>query len=271
MADAQHPMGRLAQASQSIHYVSDKWQAYFPVYECLLAVYADQAIALLEVGVQNGGSLEVWAKYFQAASKIIGCDIDSKCGQLRFEDPRVSIVIGDIKRAEIQQKIYSQAECFDIVIDDGSHTSRDIVETFQALYAKLTPGGIYVVEDLHCSYWNKWQGGLWRANTAMEFFKDLTDMLNFQSWGVNFPKGKKISRTRVKRHSRFDPLQYRDIASIAFYNSMCVISKGHEPNSIGPRVVAGKEALVHTALPPNGSEFPKRKEPRNAKRLRLRG
>lgn len=149
--------------------------------------------------------MSVWVKYFQAAKHIIGCDINRECGKLRFDDPRISVVIGDVKRPDTQQKIFAHANSFDIIIDDGSHTSGDIVQAFQCLYDKLAPGGIYVVEDLHCSYWNKWQGGLWRVNSAMEFFKDLTDVLNFQSWGVNFPKGKKVSRTKGKAVSRCNP------------------------------------------------------------------
>ena len=51
-------------------FVSDKWEAYFPVYERWLALYRQQPIRLLEVGVQNGGSLAVWGQYFSFAEKI---------------------------------------------------------------------------------------------------------------------------------------------------------------------------------------------------------
>ena len=39
----------------------------------------DQPINLLEIGVRNGGSLELWAEYFNKAVNIVGCDIDEAC------------------------------------------------------------------------------------------------------------------------------------------------------------------------------------------------
>lgn len=36
---------------------------------------ATEHIAVVEVGVQNGGSLELWDEYFFRANAIVGCDI----------------------------------------------------------------------------------------------------------------------------------------------------------------------------------------------------
>lgn len=47
--------------------VSDKWSSYLDAYENILSKYRHKPINLLEVGVQNGGSLEIWAKYFPYA------------------------------------------------------------------------------------------------------------------------------------------------------------------------------------------------------------
>jgi cephalosporin hydroxylase len=137
-------------------YVSDKWASYLPVYDRWFSCYQDAPVNLLEVGVQNGGSLQIWAKYFANAKKIVGCDINPDCAQLTYDDPRMALVIGDVKAATVRQQIMKYAELYDIIIDDGSHKNADIVKTFQYFYPRLAPGGIYVVEDLHCSYWAKW-------------------------------------------------------------------------------------------------------------------
>ncbi len=63
---------------------SDKWELYLSVYDRLLSPLRKNKISLLEIGIQNGGSLEIWAKYFSSAKKIIGCDINKKCGKLKF-------------------------------------------------------------------------------------------------------------------------------------------------------------------------------------------
>ena len=51
---------------------SDKWTHYLSVYNRLLNEYRDQAINLLEIGVFNGGSLEIWHDYFDNAQHIVG-------------------------------------------------------------------------------------------------------------------------------------------------------------------------------------------------------
>jgi len=48
-----------------------KWSHYFPVYEKHFAPLRDKPIKLLEIGVLNGGSLEMWRKYFHPDSVIV--------------------------------------------------------------------------------------------------------------------------------------------------------------------------------------------------------
>ena len=55
---------------------SDKldWHAYMPVYEERLEQYRNTAQHVLEVGVQGGGSIIMWQKYFTTA-KIVGVEL----------------------------------------------------------------------------------------------------------------------------------------------------------------------------------------------------
>ena len=39
---------------------SVKWDKYFSVYEDLLSGYKNKKITFVEVGILNGGSLEIW-------------------------------------------------------------------------------------------------------------------------------------------------------------------------------------------------------------------
>src|SRR4030081_1710029 len=66
--------------------VSDRWSSYLPQYERILNEYRDKPVRLLEIGIQNGGSLELWAKYFPNAQKLVGCDINPDCARLSYED-----------------------------------------------------------------------------------------------------------------------------------------------------------------------------------------
>ena len=56
--------------------VSDKWNLYLSEYDRLFSSYRDQPIRLLEIGVQNGGSLDIWPRYFINGEKFVGCDFD---------------------------------------------------------------------------------------------------------------------------------------------------------------------------------------------------
>src|SRR5690554_3569513 len=109
---------------------SDKWSGYLPVYDRLFSPFRHERVRLLEIGVQNGGSLEIWARYFADAAKLVGCDIEPACAGLRFEDPRIAVVVGDANSDAAFARITQISDGFDIVIDDGSHHSGDIVRSF---------------------------------------------------------------------------------------------------------------------------------------------
>ena len=55
--------------------VTDKWDSYLDIYDKAFVAYRDREVSLLEIGIQNGGSLEVHARYFPNHKLIIGCDI----------------------------------------------------------------------------------------------------------------------------------------------------------------------------------------------------
>src|SRR5438128_2002102 len=113
--------------------MSDKWSLYLDEYDRLFASMWDRPVRLLEIGVQNGGSLEIWSQFFPKAQAIVGCDINPDCERLTYDDPRIGVIVGDANDARTQQRILERSGQFDVVIDDGSHLSGDIVKTF-ALY-----------------------------------------------------------------------------------------------------------------------------------------
>ncbi len=49
--------------------VSDKWELYVNEYDRIFSPYRDRPLNLLEIGIQNGGSLEIWPTYFPYAQK----------------------------------------------------------------------------------------------------------------------------------------------------------------------------------------------------------
>lgn len=225
--------------------VSQKWSLYLDVYERVLAPWRERPVALVEVGVQNGGSLEIWAKYFPNAVAIVGCDADERCGALRFDDPRIRVVIGPINTAASARAIVGHAPGFDVFIDDGSHLSPDIVAAFCNYFPLVRPGGLYLVEDLHCAYRAEWRGGIARPN-AVGFFKMLVDALHHEYWKDDAELGA-LAAPFVPAGGKVDVARLAAaVASITFHDSMCIVEKRGVGGTgrLGARVVAGREAAV---------------------------
>jgi hypothetical protein len=231
--------------------VSDKWAIYLDVYESLFTPYRELPVRMLEIGIQNGGSLEIWSKYFRNAVALVGCDINPTCGSLQFGDPRINVVVGDANSTSTERAITSIAPQFDIIIDDGSHTSRDIISSFARYFGKLRDGGVYIAEDLHCSYWREFGGGLFDPASSINFFKRLVDVTNHESWGVPGLRSE-ILRTAASAYGlAFDESELARVHSVEFVSSMCIIRKRAEAaNVLGARRIIGMvEAVVQ--LDPN--------------------
>ena len=229
--------------------VSDKWLRYFEIYEAAFAMFREQPVRILEIGVQNGGSLEVWAKYFPRATVIVGCDIDSDCGKLRYDDDRIKLVIGDACSAITEREIVAHSAEFDIIIDDGSHKSSDIIKGFARYFGHLTNSGVYLVEDLHCSYRQAFEGGLYDPHSSMSFFKRLVDITNSEHWGLPRQRVETLAAFAEKYAVRFDESLLASVSSVEFSNSLCLITKDAPGrNELGLRRVAGNDAVVLSKL-----------------------
>lgn len=236
--------------------VSDKWMLYLAEYDRLFSEYRDQPVKLLEIGIQNGGSLDIWAKYFPHAHKLIGCDINPDCAQLTYDDPCIALVIGDANSSQAEAEILAHSEAFDLIIDDGSHTSIDIVRTFSRYFSRLNDGGLYVVEDLHCSYWQQFGGGLYAPYSSIAFFKRLADVVNHQHWGVDKASTSILDGFAEVFDAHFDAGVLATVHSIEFVNSMCIVRKAPlSANQLGSRFIAGTQALAVPAIADKSGEL----------------
>ena len=235
--------------------VSDKWSIYITEYDRLFQPYHDQPVSLLEIGIQNGGSLEIWAKFFTKANKFIGCDINPACAQLTFDDPRIAVVVSDANIDETQQLIDKLSPDFDLIIDDGSHHSSDIVRSFFCYFTRLKDGGLYIAEDLHCSYWQDYEGGLYQPYSSIAFFKQLADIINHEHWGIDKTRSELLKKFNQQHNTSLDEINLAHIHSIEFINSICVVRKEKPAdNMLGLRLVTGTIAIVNDApLLLNGS------------------
>lgn len=230
-------------------FVSDKWESCLEVYEEKFKEFKFQRINLLEIGVQNGGSLEIWDKYFPNAQLILGCDINPLCGSLKFSSDKVKVIVADASDLKIRDQVLNYASSFDIIIDDGSHKDRDVISSFLIFFPLLRENGLYAVEDLHCSYWRTYTFKPGKFS-QMEFFKLILDVLNYEFWDEFYYKNHKKNVLKLLASLSID-FPYEELIKLAkgiysmeFYNSLLIIRKRNNSQGLGRRVIAGRKAYV---------------------------
>lgn len=153
-----------------------KWHHYFEIYDRHFSRFRNQEIVVLEIGIFQGGSLQMWRDYFGSKARIIGMDINPRVLQLKEEN--IDIIIGSQSDRNFLRKLHETLPPIDILIDDGGHKMKHQIFTFQELFGKIKPNGVYVCEDLATSYHLTYGGGYKRNGTFIEFSKKLIDSLN---------------------------------------------------------------------------------------------
>jgi hypothetical protein len=186
-----------------------KWIHYFDIYDRHFRDFRDKEPVILEIGVFQGGSLQMWKNYFGRNAKIYGLDINPQCKQ--FEEENITVLTGSQSDRDFLRQIKEQIPPIDILIDDGGHTMNQQIVTLEELFEHVKPNGIYLCEDIHTSYWLKYGGGHKRRGTFIEYIKGFIDQLNaFHS-----------EQRSLKVNS-----VTRSVNSIHFYDSIVVIEKG---------------------------------------------
>ena len=226
--------------------ISDKWSSYLEVYDKIFEKYSTQKINIAEIGVQNGGSLEVYNKYFSNAEIIIGIDNNEKCKELSFSTNKIKLISDDATNKKVVSKLNEYADKYNIIIDDGSHTSEDIIKGFSNLFALIKNDGVYVVEDMHTSYFQSCNNGLYAPYSANTFFKLVSDIVNYQFWNNSLNPSDILNSFKNRYKLELSDDDLLSIKSVSFYNSLCVIEKGND-SLIGKREFSGSvDSVVQT-------------------------
>jgi len=217
-------------AMLAVRFGSDKWGShwYTPHYEQHFAPLRHERVRVLELGVGGygspepwgGGSLQMWRHYFPRGL-VFGLDIYDKS---TLDRPRMRTVLGDQSDGEFLTSLAERIGPLDIVIDDASHLSSDVITSFVTLFPHVRPGGLYVIEDLQTSYWPGWNGN--RASlddpaTSVGMLKSLIDGLHHQDI------------VRVEPHE--PSLTERTVTGIHFYHNLVFVEKAvnyHQPGAL---------------------------------------
>jgi len=197
-------------------YGSDKWNThwYAQHYESHFRPIRKTRLTVLEIGIGGyddprlgGGSLRMWRAWFPHG-RIHGIDIYDKSAH---SERRITTHQGSQTDFVFLESVVSETGRPDIIIDDGSHRSADVIATFRFLFPLLADGGYYAVEDIQTSYWP--DGDVTERNnptTSMGFFKSLVDGLNWEEY-----------------FGEYEPTHLDlEITAISFYHNLVIIRKG---------------------------------------------
>lgn len=199
-----------------------KKHGYVKYYEKWLDHLKNENIKLLEIGVERGRSHLMWKDYLPNAT-IYGIDIDPGC--LGIKQNRIHVEVGSSADEAFSNKFCYEHGPFDVIIDDGCHCSNAQIKTFELFFQHVKNGGLYVVEDLHTSYWEAFTPK--HEKSCVSYLQDLIATINGNG-KVYLDGSGELGNANMEDIIRIVPnLDYYEahIESMTFYKSLCFIKK----------------------------------------------
>lgn len=199
----------------------NKWHHYFDIYEQYLARFRYTDATVVEVGIEQGGGLEMWRTYLGSSCRLFGIDQDPRAKQL--EGVADKIFIGDPRDRAFLREVLREIGRPDVVINDGAHTASQQITAFEELYPALSDDGVYIVEDTHTSLW----GGPFLDRPDRETFLELARRLcaELMAWTGELTNFAMLgSEQNVKLQGLVSGF-CRSTRAISFYDSMIVFER----------------------------------------------
>lgn len=183
---------------------------YFPLYEKHLPKTVEN---FLEIGIAMGISIKMFRDYYQEGNFHALNNNWGNAGVIPkgvLESQGIICHDGQQEDLEFLSKIDTQ---FDVIIDDGSHRSDHQITTFQYLFNNnLKPGGLYVVEDLHCCLDSYWWGDV------TKFEDTLLSLLLGYSKTKTEPLGNIFATSHPQKSAKTDGFFTEPIDKVYLYN-----------------------------------------------------
>lgn len=186
---------------------------YHEIYHKYLKPFYDKKGGLIEIGIAEENSLKMWMDAFPNMY-IYGIDI----GKEDKNDKYTIFKIDQSSENQLKSILDKIKHPIYFINDDGSHIPEHQLLTFNILFPLLEEGGVYIIEDIECSYWTR--DGLYGYDTRygyrhpksiIEIFKNVIDLINSEFC-------RKYTDDKVQH------LKY--IKSITFAQNSIIILKG---------------------------------------------
>ncbi len=188
---------------------SSKWEKYFEIYENVFKNYKNRDITFVEIGVHNGGSLEIWRNYFTKGSKIIGIDINHECKKFEDKNRNIEIYIGNQSDENFWRDFFEKVGQVDVILDDGGHTNLNQIITTANVIKNIRDDGVLLVEDVHTSYMKHYNSNL--NQSFINFSKKIID-------DINFKNQKKLGQFKYSLNDYIHSVQFYESIVVFYVN-----------------------------------------------------
>ncbi len=218
---ADNPLEQIFYAKR--RYPAFKWVHYLEIYHRHLAGLVGRSPRVLEIGVAGGGGLEIWQRYFGPGASVVGIDSNPASSKRVKED--FTVLTGDQEDVEFLSRVNREHGPFDFVSDDGGHRTGQQITSFEVLYPTMPPRGVYIVEDTHSNFWQKFRTHE-SGKTFLQFAAERTEAL--MDWTRRQDLlGNRYQQPPAEREGEVENVSEfcRTTHSICFYDSVVVFER----------------------------------------------
>lgn len=214
--------------------IKNRSHNYACKYDSYFSSIKNEPIKFLEIGFEHGSSALMWQEYFPNA-ELHFIDVQSDFFKIYSKGltSRCHLHVGNQENPHdllnVMKKINDQ---LDIILDDGGHTMKQQIVSFKTLFPFVRSGGVYIIEDLHTSYWIEQYGNYYGGHGTFEaplaqdgsaicFLMALVHDVNYIAARTGSASEQHCPQDIYKTLNYYQ----KNIKSIHFYSGMCLIFK----------------------------------------------
>lgn len=179
---------------------------------------------MMEIGIFDGGSVAFWNEFF-GPDKLVAIDLDSRGDSSYFRkyvatrgvETRIKTYWSTDQTDVGRLRSIVETEFdgpLDLVIDDASHMYGPTKTTFETLFPRLRPGGLYLIED--------WSWGCWPGLPLDFFLQHGTELPKLVHELTNAAGSMSPFLVGAKGTQTIEPL----IATVQVYPDFVVVERG---------------------------------------------
>lgn len=202
---------------------SDAGHSYCKYYEMFFTPLRLSQPNVLEIGIDKGDSLKMWASYFEGGI-IHGIDLRGDYEYLHeWAKSRLSCyiethIVDHSSGADLFMFGEKYDQYFDVILEDGSHMSMDSILTFESLFPRLKPGGYYCIEDMLCDYDSRWNKGV----SSLDRVRQMVGEVNMNGLVSNDA----ICSNKIEAVKRYAGTVFESSIEFIFVSmGLCIIKK----------------------------------------------